>query len=51
VVAKLGTTTVRFPRTARRLRFVTLRVRVRHPGTTLRLGGRVTFDVRSILIR
>jgi len=51
VVAKLGTTTVRFPRTARRLRFVTLRIRVRHPGTTLRLGGRVTFDVRSILIR
>jgi hypothetical protein len=51
IVARYGNTTLRFPRTARRNRFVTLRIRVRHPGPRLVLGGAIVFDARSILIR
>jgi chitodextrinase len=51
IVARYGRTTLRFPRAARRDRFVTLRIRVRHPGPRLVLGGAVAIDVRSILIR
>ena len=51
VVARLGTTVVRFPRAARRNRWITLRVRVGEPGTVLRIGGSKAFDVERILVR
>jgi hypothetical protein len=51
IVARLGTTFVRFPATARRDRWVTIRVRVPRPGTILRLGGPKSFDADQILVR
>jgi hypothetical protein len=51
VVAKLGTTLVRFPRSARAGRWITIRLRVKRPGTVLRLGGTRSFDVDRIVVR
>ena len=51
VVARLGTTVVRFPRSARRNHWIALRVRVSRPGTTLRLGGAKAVDVDRVLVR
>ncbi len=51
VVARFGTTVVRFPRSARRGRWIALRVRVARPGAALRLGGVTSFDVDRVLVR
>jgi chitodextrinase len=50
VVARLGTTTVRFPRAAQPNRWITIRVRVPRPGTSLRLGGPRSFDVHRVIV-
>ena len=51
VVARLGPTIVRLPRSARRNHWIALRVRVSRPGTTLRLGGAKAVDVDRVLVR
>jgi hypothetical protein len=51
VVARLGSTVLRFPAGARSGQWITIRARVARPGTVLRLGGAMTFDADRVLVR
>jgi chitodextrinase len=51
IVARLGATLVRFPKAARTNRWITIRVRVKRPGTVLRLGGSRSFDFDRVVVQ